>query len=236
MSNRGNTKKRRVEGGARVSIDGAGCSEGDSSAGLIAMKSTIDELVQQNRTQNKNMANMLQLMKSMQGEMKDMRGEITQLKEKCDNMESSACDRRIERKLGEMESGMHMKLNTNQMKLLGMDERLKYHEILLQNQQWKYSAPRPSYQYWAGINENARGHAEEFLDQIKKCTEEMRYGNSKGDIRIHSNHLQYNEDFLPHWKEFTNALEQYHHHLNHLVETKDDSKLVLWKQRNFLKV
>ena len=64
MSNNG-TKKRRVEGGARSSIDGE-----SGSVELIAMKSTIDELVQQNRTQNDNMASMLQLMKSMQGEMK----------------------------------------------------------------------------------------------------------------------------------------------------------------------
>ena len=90
MSNNSNTKKRRVEGSARVSIDGAGISGGDnSSAELSAIKSTIDELVQQNRTQNENMASMLQLMKRMQGEMKGMRGEITQLEEKCDDMESS---------------------------------------------------------------------------------------------------------------------------------------------------
>jgi len=168
MSSNSNTKKRRVEGGgARVSIDGAG-SGGESissgSAELIAMKSTIDELVQQNRTQNENMASMLQLMKSMQGEMKGMRGEITQLEEKCDDMESSllfgSADHRIsiENKLGKMEANIM--------------EKIDYHEILLQNQQWKYSAEELSEEYWdSNVNPYP---AEKFLTEIKQCTEEMR--------------------------------------------------------------
>ena len=199
MSNRGNTKKRRVEGGARVSIDGAGCSEGDSSAGLIAMKSTIDELVQQNRTHNENMASMLQLMKRMQGEMKDMRGEITQLEEKCDDMESSllfsSADHRIsiENKLGKMEANIM--------------EKIDYHEILLQNQQWKYSAEELSDEYW---DNNANPYtAKGFLEEMKKCTKEMRYGTGDTGIVSLNAHLPYNEEFLPHWKEFANALQQY---------------------------
>ena len=53
MSNYGNTKKRRVEGSTRVSIDGGG---DNSSAELSAIKSMMQELVQQNRTQT-NMIN-----------------------------------------------------------------------------------------------------------------------------------------------------------------------------------
>ena len=64
-----------------------------SNEDLIAIKLTMNELVHQNRTQNENIANILHLMKGMQGdmksmqsEMKDMRGEITQLRKKCDDM------------------------------------------------------------------------------------------------------------------------------------------------------
>ena len=74
MSNNGNTKKRRVEGGARVSIDGAGSGGDSSSAELSAIKSMMQELVQQNRTQT-NMIN-------------SMQGEITRLTEKCATLET----------------------------------------------------------------------------------------------------------------------------------------------------
>ena len=46
----------------------------------------MNELVHQNRTQNDNIATILQLLKGMQSEMKDTRGEITQLRKKCDDM------------------------------------------------------------------------------------------------------------------------------------------------------
>jgi len=130
MSNNGNTKKRRVGGNSGVSIDGGGESSGGSE--LAAIKSMMQELVQQNRTQT-NMIN-------------SMQGEITRLTEKCTTMETSINSRFDD-----------------------VDEKLKYHDILLQNQQWEYSAPRPS-----SVSES--GEAEKFLDQIKKQTEIMRYG------------------------------------------------------------
>ena len=119
MSSKSNTKKRRVGGDTPAAETDSNNNE------LIAMmKSSIDELVHQNRTQNDNIANILQLMKGMQSEMKgmqsemkDMRGEITQLRQKCDDM--------------------HTKLNENAD---STNHKLKYHDILLQNQKWKYSA------------------------------------------------------------------------------------------------
>jgi len=79
MSSKSNTKKRRVGGDTPA-------AETENNNELIAIKSTMNELVHQNRTQNDNIANILQLMKGMQGEMKDMREEITQLRKKCDDM------------------------------------------------------------------------------------------------------------------------------------------------------
>ena len=92
-----------------------------------------------------------------------------------------------------------------------VDNKQKYHEVLLKNQQWKYSAPRPSGEYWDEEEEDA----EEFLTQIEQCTEEMRYGTSNGNVVID---VSYNEAFLPHWQEFANALEQHHHSLKCLPE------------------
>ena len=67
-----------------------------------------------------------------------------------------------------------------------MDDKLKYHDILLQNQKWVYSAPRPSADYWGTLEEEEENEAEDFLEQIKKCTEEMRYGTGNGEIVLNT--------------------------------------------------
>ena len=199
MSSSNNTKKRRV-----------GDTPTDNNNNeLIAIKSSIDELVHQNRTQNsieklvhqnhtqsENILNMLQLMKGMQNEMKDMRGEITQLREKCDDM--------------------HTKLNENTD---STNHKLKYHDVLLQNQKWKYSARHPSNDYWNSVRGSDQYYeANRFISDIKRCTEEMRYGIGESgptkDIHMNiPNHLSYHQDLLPHWVEFANALIQYRYHL-----------------------
>ena len=55
-----------------------------------------------------------------------------------------------------------------------MNDKLKYHDILLQNQGWKYSAPHPSTEYWSNFDEDEENEAEDFLNHIKKSTEDMR--------------------------------------------------------------
>ena len=45
-----------------------------------------------------------------------------------------------------------------------------------------------------------------------RCTEDMRYGRWDGEIEINAD-LPYNRVFLPHWKEFANALEQYQYQI-----------------------
>jgi len=207
MSNNGNTKKRRVEGGARVSLDGAGESCSSESAELSAIKSMMQELVQQNRTQTTTIL-------EQNAMMQIMRGEIKQLTEKCDAMETTIEKDIIISRFDEI------------------DDKLNYHEILLQNQKWKYSAPYPSDDYWNSLDANERFEAEKFLTEIKTCSEEMRYGT--GDtIRFSINaDLPYSEVFLPHWKEFANALKQYRYYLDcaeeNKTESKYDSSLCLW--------
>ena len=171
MSNNGNTKKRRVEGSARVSIDGGG---DNSSAELSAIKSMMQDLVKQNHIQTTTIL-------EQNAMMQIMRGEIKQLTEKCDAMETT-----IEKK------------DVIISRFDEIDDKLNYHEILLQNQQWKYSATYPYSDYWNSLDANEREIARVFLTEIKKCTQEMRYGT--GDtIRLTIDaDLPYSEVFLPH--------------------------------------
>ena len=54
----------------------------------------------------------------------------------------------------------------------------------------------------------------------------MRYGTGDGDIIINAD-LPYNEEFLPHWTEFANAIEQHQYCLK--CQPKDtETKLALF--------
>ena len=63
---------------------------------------------------------------------------------------------------------------------------------------------------------------EGFLTQIKLATEEMRYGTVDGKVLINAE-ISYEEEFLPHWKEFANALEQYKYCLKCFLVSSRDS-------------
>ena len=96
----------------------------------------------------------------------------------------------------------------------------------MKNQQWKYSAPRPSEEYWNNtVGEDEVAAAESFLTQIKQHTEEMRYGTSNRKVVIDpeliDDELPYNEAFLPHWEEFATALEQHQYCLKSLPRDSD---------------
>jgi len=190
MSNRGNTKKRRVGGGDTGVSDNGGGSE------LAAIKSMMQELVQQNRTQ-------IDMISNMQGKINNMQGEITRLSQKCNTTETTIKSVKVSQ--GKSLAAINSRFDE-------VNDKLKYHDILLQNQGWKYSAPHPSTEYWSNFDEDEENEAEDFLNHIKKSTEDMRYGTGDGEIEINAN-VSYNEELLPHWEEFAEALEQYHYHL-----------------------
>ena len=114
-----------------------------------------------------------------------------------------------------------------------IEERQRYHEILIKNQNWEYSADRPSDEYWESIDEDEDDTAEEFLEQIEKQTEDLRKGSiSDGIISIStSTELPYNNEFLPHWKEFATALEQYHYHIK-CSPSSEDIKAIKFRLNN----
>jgi len=217
MSGRSDRKKRKIDdqGGT------LGGGEDGRSTEEITLTKTMTEIINQNR-------DMLQMMKSMQ--------------EKQDRIETSM--QGIEVRQGKMERSMqtmHKKQNTNTMKLLDVksvlgtvDEKQKYHEILLKNQKWEYSANRPSADYWNSLGEDDFDEAEDLLKQMKEYTEEMRYSISIGggereeDIEIDLDAvLPYNKEFLPHWKEFADALELYQYYLKFLPKDNRKKKLRL---------
>jgi len=176
-----------------------------------------------------------------------------ELLEECNNMENRKQTMKIEKltiKCNQMDTSMSSefddlhkrfddvhktncvlkgKLNTLEKSQTKVVDRQKYHEMLLQNQKWEYSAPRPSEEYWNSLAETDEdeNETEDFLQQIQQCTEIMRYGNGEmryghGDIDLDAS-IQYYEELLPHWEEFANALEQYQYYLHYLPEEAETS-------------
>lgn len=171
MLSSNNTKKRRV------GVSGGG----DDTLPLLADGENDNRLVHEElKTISSHMTNMMQMMSSMQGE-------ITRLTEKCDRMEKSI-DTMQRTQIANHNTTNQMKQTINAMQTTQttnsqntnsrfdvMDNKLNYHEVLLKNQQWKYSAPRPSEEYWESAEDDVAVDAEDFLTQIKLKTEEMRY-------------------------------------------------------------
>lgn len=145
-------------------------------------------------------------MHEMMNVMKHMQGEITRLTKKCNGMEKSI-------------QKVHNKLDTTYEEV-DLKDRLNYLEVLLENQKWTYSAPRPSEYYWYNIDmyEDEDEAAEDFLQQIENKTKELRYGTprvcseDKGDVEMNVT-LLYDEEFYPHWEEFASALEDHQYYL-----------------------
>ena len=219
------TKKRRV---AADGTDGTESAH-DVHKELMAMKSTMNELLNHTRAQADNMTRMMKLMISMQEEMNSVRGGISNMKTEMKSMRRDMNSMRQDIDMGFNEAYDHTK---------GLHDKLNYHEALLEDQKWKYSAPRPSEEYWNGLEDNPEDNlvppveiqedlAEDFLVDIQKCTEHMRYGTNNGDIYIVSSLRPHHEEFLPHWKEFTDALYRYHYYLQCSVEYEKPSSFEL---------
>jgi len=198
MSNN-DSKKRRVDSGIPA---GGESGDGGIKDDVRDIKSMMQELINQNHIQTTT--------------IQTMQKDITRLTQKCDKMERD--NNRLEITVNRVE-------DTLEDSQRHVDEKLKYQDKLLQNQGWEYSAPYPSDDYWEDIE--GINVVESFLKQIKQRTMEMRYDNNgDGHIKIDASIL-YHWELLPHWKEFTKALEQYGFFINQSVAKRDDSTLRL---------
>ena len=224
-----NTKKKRRVGSDNDCASGEHGMDCTVHQELNDIKSTMNEMMEHTRLQTQNMTNMMHMMKCMQGEITSLRNKNDGMEKlmqktltKCDNLENMLLER-----FDSMDDNQNIISDDMNSRFDDVDKKQKYHEVLLRNQQWKYSAPRPPQEYWNTIDDDEADSVEQFLSQIKQRTEQMRYGTGDGVVIIRVNHpYTYNEAFLPHWKEFANALEQYQYHLKCLPKDSE-TKLYL---------
>jgi len=186
-NNTNDAKKRRVDGGGAISSVGGG---GDESREDILMS-----MIHQQMT----------MMKGMQDEMKSMRKDITNLTKKCDDMcrEQNGIHKDIKKlqsKQNTISTDIKLGFYNVSNRFDDVDNKLKYHTLLMKNQKWEYSAPLR--------DPSDSSDTADFLKQIKKQTDT----NVNGEIKLDSS-LPYFREFLPHWKEFASAIEQYQYHL-----------------------
>ena len=78
---------------------------------------------------------------------------------------------------------MDDKFNCMNSRFDKVEDKQMYHEVLLKNQKWVYSARRPSQEYWDRLEGDwhtygSRSDAETFLEEIKNNTNKMRYGHT----------------------------------------------------------
>ena len=215
-------KKRRVG-------EGGGGAEQSNSCGLVheelkALSSYMTKMMEHNR-------DMMDMMKSMQGEIARLTNESNKMKQTMDTMHRTQnanynTTNQMKQTINAMQTAQTTNSRNTNSRFDDVDNKLNYHEVLLKNQQWKYSAPRPSEEYWNNtVGEDEVAAAESFLTQIKQHTEEMRYGTSNRKVVIDpeliDDELPYNEAFLPHWEEFATALEQHQYCLKSLPRDSD---------------
>ena len=95
-------------------------------------------------------------------------------------------------------------------------------KILIQEQKWEYSAPDIPRSHWdeRGFDADYIACMEEFLKDIKRDTFDLRNGGaalgvdndnwiSLGNPVISATALLHDDLLLPHWREFTNAMQLY---------------------------
>ena len=204
----GNTTSTRASKKRKVGEEGDALTvgpENDMTSYELGRK------LEQSRLQLENMTHTMQIMQKQMTSMQKVFGDVTSL-------------RKDTKYLKDQMPKIAKSMNTMHTKLDRAETRIKYQEVLLKNQTWKYSAPRPSRDYWNN-SENEREPAKQFLAQIKKQTQDLRSedDNIKCDrvVSILDARLSYNEEFLPHWREFAAALKQYQYSLMFLPKDID---------------
>ena len=184
-------KKRRVDSGGGAALS-VGQGEREGDDGLAGeLMSMMNKLLDQNRLQ--------------MASMDRMEGKIASLEGKIDRMEGEMKDIRVEMGRG---------FDNVKNRFVDVEDKQNYHEVMLESQKWEYPAPFPNVP-----DNSAEKH---LLDQIKEQTCDMRYGKWNAiAVEIDGQNLDYDVAFLPHWKEFAGALEEYQYALKCLPKGKD---------------
>ena len=215
MEDKGRKRKAGADGSVAAYAGQEEKEVGSARGELNVIKSVMQELLDQSRSQTTSMAHMQREMEGMREEMKMMRDEVTILSEKCDMKNTNSCP-------VEKETSIRDQMDA---RFGDVDDKLKYHEVLLKNQKWKYEDS-------PGYDDPLVGFEyHPFVASIRNLTCDMRHGQTDGTIDLafdlaNVDPYVYNDDgydelFLSHWKQFTDALEEYQYTLKSMPNEKD---------------
>ncbi|KAL7553982.1 hypothetical protein ACHAWF_017351 [Thalassiosira exigua] len=167
----------------------------------------LNQLLDQQRAQAALMEGMREEMTGVKRAMEQSQDELRSVQRELSSLRNEV--ERLRERHGAKESGVELQDDFRDhvdSRLNNLDNRQLYHEMLMKNREWKYPARIPR-----RFAENA------FLKSVKKATCFMRHGNAYSDrmivhIQGEANFVHHNA-FLPHWDEFTHALDQYQYAL-----------------------
>jgi len=186
MSSNNTTKKRKVDSDE---VDESGISLAAVLAEMQEMKSKLSRMGEMQNELN-GMKSGLSRMDYMQITIDNQQSHIDSLERKCNILED--------------------KCNSLQRSV----------EILSKESKWEYSAPSIPGSHWTGLgfNEEYIEYMDELVNNIRNASTRMRKGECTEDIDLGEESLggvagtilQHDKVLLPHWKEFTTALQLSH--------------------------
>jgi len=193
-------KKRRVRDGSIAAFPSERLEHGDVFTQQLM--STMNQLLDHSHAQLKSMASMQKEMQGMKEEIKSVKMEMTKLRDTGDEVKKS---------LLETQSQSESRFNDVAVKQ-------KYHGVLLKNQKWEYpDEDLPSFGF-------EQPQERSLVADIREATLGMRYGTNNGEIQIlNFDGGDFIEGIVPHWEEFSKALDEYQHALRCLPEDVSSS-------------
>eukprot|EP00956_Cyclotella_meneghiniana_P002914 scaffold3474_cov50-Cyclotella_meneghiniana.AAC.3 len=161
----------------------------------------------------------------------DFQSQVELLKEKVAQLEGEASRGEAEKlelkqSVGQLEnenSELKSKVANLEEKVKSMESSVnkaerkeKYHEIMKRNEHWEYplAAPTVAELMSDGYSEEESEEIISQIDHVKNVTTKMRKGEAKYCIRVDF----YYEGMLPHYKQFADALMEYHHTIDHMED------------------
>ena len=242
MSNNGNpTKKRKANDGGRattcgshdVSTDNTNDGGGFLSSwfGYFSGRRDDDASSGPSREENKKsqLDRMENIMMRMDAKLNTVCSTVGSLESRCEQLETKCSSLESKFETASQSTKEHTcKIATAlQSTKDHIDETLRYHEMLMQNQKWEYSARvyTKDEMLFANYDIDEANYIYETSQELKKETEAMRRGNfpeedstigiRKG-VSFHTSDEDYsfdaadtNRELSPHWREFAAALKQF---------------------------
>ncbi len=213
MSNHSNpNKKRKANDGWATTTDGAhddvaNTDNTDDSGSFLGCASPWPSQDGNNPSQLDRMENM---MMRMEEKLATVGSTVRSLESRCEQLEA---------RCSSLETTSHATQGH-------MDRSLRYHEMLIRNQKWEYSARVYARDILLRANYDAdeADYIYETYHELKKDTEAMRRGDfprtnnfqNMKEVSLCTNdedhsfdHTDINNELSPHWREFAAALKQF---------------------------